>query len=55
MRKMEWSYHTILILVMIGVLAGILSGFVGVGGGMVIVPALVYFLALNQFQAQGTS
>ena len=46
---------TILILISIGILAGMLSGFVGVGGGMVIVPALVYFLGLTQFQAQGTS
>lgn len=46
---------TILILVAIGIAAGILSGFVGVGGGMVIVPALIYFLGLTQFQAQGTS
>ncbi len=46
---------TILILVAIGLLAGMLSGFVGVGGGMVIVPALIYFLGLTQFQAQGTS
>jgi len=40
---------------MIGISAGILSGFVGVGGGVVIVPALVYFLGLTQHQAQGTS
>jgi hypothetical protein len=46
---------TILILISIGILAGMLSGFVGVGGGMVIVPALIYFLGLTQFQAQGTS
>lgn len=46
---------TILILVAIGILAGILSGFVGVGGGVIIVPALVYFLGMNQHAAQGTS
>ena len=39
----------------IGLLAGILSGFVGVGGGVVVVPALIYFMGLTQFQAQGTS
>jgi hypothetical protein len=32
-----------------------LSGFIGVGGGLIIVPALVYFLGLSQLQAQGTS
>ncbi|MFT4682084.1 MAG: putative membrane protein YfcA [Flavobacteriales bacterium] len=35
--------------------AGILSGFVGVGGGMIIVPALVFFLGYTQHLAQGTS
>lgn len=47
--------QTILILVIIGLFAGIISGFVGVGGGVVIVPALVFFLGLTQHQAQGTS
>jgi uncharacterized membrane protein YfcA len=47
--------QTILILVVIGLLAGILSGFVGVGGGIIIVPALVFMLGLTQHQAQGTS
>ena len=47
--------QTILILVVIGLLAGMLSGFVGVGGGIIIVPALVYMLGFSQHQAQGTS
>jgi uncharacterized membrane protein YfcA len=37
------------------VAAGMLGGMVGIGGGLVIVPALVYFLAFSQHQAQGTS
>ena len=45
----------ILILCSIGLAAGILSGMFGVGGGVIIVPALVYFLAMTQHQAQGTS
>ena len=49
------SVSTIVILVLIGLAAGVLSGFVGVGGGIVIVPALIYFLGLTQHQAQGTS
>jgi uncharacterized protein len=49
------SVSTIAILVLIGLAAGVLSGFVGVGGGIVIVPALIYFLGLTQHQAQGTS
>ena len=47
--------QTVLILVAIGIVAGILSGFVGVGGGVVIVPALVYILGMSQHAAQGTS
>ena len=49
------SLTTILILVCIGVAAGVISGFIGVGGGIIIVPCLVYFLGLTQHQAQGTS
>ena len=39
----------------IGLAAGILSGLVGVGGGIIMVPALVFFLNYTQHQAQGTS
>jgi uncharacterized protein len=46
---------TIIILLCIGLFAGILSGLIGIGGGIVIVPALVYFLGTTQHQAQGTS
>ena len=46
---------TLIILILIGLFAGALSGFVGVGGGIIIVPALVYVLGLSQFEAQGTS
>ena len=49
------SISTLAILTLIGLSAGILSGMIGVGGGIVIVPALVYFLGLTQHEAQGTS
>ena len=49
------SFQTILILTLIGIFAGIMSGFIGVGGGVIIVPALVYFLGVSQHTAQGTS
>jgi uncharacterized membrane protein YfcA len=49
------SIQMVLIIILIGLLAGILSGLVGVGGGIIIVPALVFFLGFNQHQAQGTS
>ena len=47
--------QTIFILISIGLFAGLLSGFVVVGGGIIIVPALVFLLGLTQHQAQGTS
>ena len=43
------------VLVLIGIAAGILSGMFGIGGGIVIVPALVFFLGMTQHEAQGTS
>jgi len=49
------TLQTILSLVLIGIFAGIMSGFVGIGGGVIIVPALVYILGLSQHEAQGTS
>ncbi|HXB94563.1 MAG TPA: sulfite exporter TauE/SafE family protein [Puia sp.] len=49
------SVQTIILLVIVGLLAGILSGLVGLGGGVIIVPALVFLLGFNQHQAQGTS
>jgi uncharacterized membrane protein YfcA len=49
------SIQTIALLVIVGLLAGMLSGLVGLGGGVIIVPALVFFLGFSQHQAQGTS
>jgi len=39
----------------VGLVAGILAGFVGVGGGLIIVPALVLLFGFDQIKAQGTS
>ena len=39
----------------LGLAAGVLSGLVGIGGGIIIVPALVYFFGMDQKTAQGTS
>ncbi len=49
------STQIILTILVIGLAAGILSGLIGVGGGIILVPALVYFLSYTQHQAQGTS
>lgn len=45
----------IFILIAVGLLAGFVGGSMGVGGGIIIVPAMVYILGLTQHQAQGTS
>ncbi len=45
----------IIILLMIGVLAGTASGLVGIGGGVIIIPALVIIMGLSQKFAQGTT
>jgi uncharacterized membrane protein YfcA len=52
---MDFSVTQLLILVLVGLFAGALSGFVGVGGGIIIVPAMIYFMNMNQMQAQGVS
>jgi uncharacterized membrane protein YfcA len=49
------DFQTIIYLIFIGVFAGIVSGFIGIGGGIVIVPGLIYLVGLTQIQAQGTS
>jgi uncharacterized membrane protein YfcA len=53
--QQNMTLQIILILLVIGLCAGMLSGFIGVGGGIIIVPALIYFLGLSQHQATGTS
>lgn len=45
----------LLSLALIGLLAGILSGFMGVGGGVVMIPLMILLLGYDQHQAQGMS
>lgn len=39
----------------LGLAAGVLSGLIGIGGGILVVPALVFFFGFSQHQAQGTT
>ena len=44
-----------LIILLIGLVVGAFSGVVGIGGGILFVPALIWFLGMDQHKAQGTS
>lgn len=41
--------------IILGLVAGIVSGMTGIGGGIIILPALIFFLGFSQHQAQGTT
>ena len=49
------SAKQIIILLLTGLLAGLVAGALGVGGAIIIVPFLVFFLGMSQHEAQGTS
>jgi len=44
-----------MLFILIGIVAGILSGMFGIGGGVIIVPALMFLCGFSQLKAQGTS
>lgn len=52
---MMMATSTLLILIMIGIFTGMMAGMIGIGGAIIMVPALVYILGLSQHAAQGTS
>ncbi|MCL6591770.1 MAG: TSUP family transporter [Firmicutes bacterium] len=45
----------IFLYILLGVIAGAISGLIGIGGGVIIVPALVFIFKMSQHQAQGTT
>ncbi len=47
-------FISLLVLALIGLVTGILSGFIGVGGGFLMVPALIYLLGVPSYTAVGT-
>lgn len=51
---MRMTFQTIIIVMCIGLVAGVLSGLIGIGGGIIMVPMLL-LLGFTQQQAQGTS
>ena len=52
---MKMSVTIFIILVLIGLVAGTLSGLIGIGGAIIIIPSLILLLGMNQYDAQGTS
>jgi uncharacterized protein len=54
-KPLHMDTNTILLLILVGLFAGTMSGLVGIGGGVVIVPCLVLLLGFSQHTAQGTS
>lgn len=46
---------SVLLLILIGLVAGGLGGMVGLGGGIILIPALILIMKLDQQTAQGTS
>lgn len=49
------SASIFIILILIGLVAGVFSGIIGIGGAIIIIPALVFILGMDQYTAQGTS
>lgn len=55
MNNKKISMEILIYLLLIGLVAGFMGGLVGIGGGVIIVPALVMLLGMSQHAAQGTS
>jgi hypothetical protein len=52
---MKMSTSMILILIVIGIITGVMAGMLGIGGAIIMIPALVFLLGISQQSAQGTS
>jgi uncharacterized membrane protein YfcA len=52
---MKMSTSMLLILIVIGIITGVMAGMLGIGGAIIMIPALVFFMGISQQTAQGTS
>lgn len=52
---MDVSLVTVIILIVIGLFTGMLAGMLGIGGGLIVIPALMLIMGFSQHSAQGTS
>lgn len=55
MNFLPMSRRTITILVLSGLTTGLVNGLIGIGGGTIVIPAMVFLLGIAQHQAHGTS
>ena len=46
---------TLILLAILGLITGVMAGMLGIGGGIIVIPALVLLLGFSQQSAQGTS
>lgn len=53
MQKMTLT--VLIILILIGLITGMFSGLIGIGGAIVIIPSLIFLLGMHQYEAQRTS
>lgn len=52
---MKMSLSIVMSLIVIGIITGVMAGMLGIGGAVIMIPALVYILGISQQTAQGTS
>jgi uncharacterized protein len=52
---MKMSITMLLILIVVGIITGVMAGMLGIGGAIIMIPALVFLLGISQQSAQGTS
>jgi hypothetical protein len=52
---MKMSTSMLMILIAIGIITGVMAGMLGIGGAIIMIPALVFLLGISQQTAQGTS
>ena len=53
--KNDMSVSTLILLLAIGIITGVVAGMFGIGGAIIMVPALVFIMGFSQYMAQGTS
>jgi uncharacterized membrane protein YfcA len=52
---MKMATSMLLTLIVIGIVTGVMAGMLGIGGAIIMIPALVFFMGFSQQMAQGTS